>query len=66
MGLFYEILPNYVYVKKQENKGYKVSKKIKDKTLVMEMVCNASCGHRFPITLIGRSKNPLCFELLLG
>ena len=60
-GLFYAKLPNYLYVKSQQNKGYKGSKQIKDNNRVMSMVCTAADGNRVPIVLIGKPKSPFCF-----
>ena len=63
-GFFNSKLPNPFYVRNQEKKGYKGSKKMKDKAIITEMLCTAAEGHRFKIGLIGKSKNPVCFELL--
>ena len=64
--LFYAKLTNYLYVKNQEKKGYKCYKKMKDNTIVMYMMCTAADVHWVPLEFIGKSKNPICIELLRG
>ena len=39
---------------------------MKDKTRVTAMVCTAADGYCCPLAIIGKSKRPVCFDLLCG
>ena len=49
--------------KSSKIKGIKVPKK-RNTRLELWQLCIAADNHRVPITLIGKPKNPVCFELL--
>ena len=62
-GLFYQKLLNSLYVRKGEAKTLKGKKQMKDKTRVTVMVTTAADGWRAPLAVIGKSKQPQCFNL---
>jgi DDE superfamily endonuclease/Tc5 transposase DNA-binding domain len=63
-GLFYQKLPNKIYVDKDNKKSYAGAKQMKDKTRVTLMVCTAANGSKVPLAVVGAAKKPLCFNLL--
>ena len=63
-GMFYQKLPNSIYVQKKNKKNFKGTKQMTDKTRVTLMICTAADGFKVPIALIGKSKKPTCFELI--
>jgi hypothetical protein len=60
-GLFYQKLPNRIYIDSESKNDFKGAKQMKDKTRVTVMVCTASNGDKVPLAIIGKSKKPLCF-----
>ena len=65
-GLYYQKLPNRVYVDKAAKKTYAGVKQMKDKTRVTLMVCTSADGTKLPLSLVGKSKKPECFRMLNG
>ena len=65
-GIFYQKLPNVLYVDKSKEKEFKGTKQMKDKTRVTMMVCTSASGSRLPLALFGKFKHPQCFNLLNG
>ena len=63
-GIFYQKLPNSLYVQKKNKSNFKGTKKMKDKTRATAMVCTAADGFKLPIALIGKASNQTCFQLL--
>ena len=62
-GLFYQKVPNSLYVRKGEGKSLKGKKQMKDKTCLTVMFKTAADGWRVPLAVIGKSKQPRCFNL---
>ena len=62
-GLYYQKLPNRMYVSKENRKKIKGAKQMKSKTRVTVMVCTAADGTKVPLSLVGYSKTPVCFKL---
>ena len=63
-GLFFQKLPNSLYVDKAKKKDYAGTKRMKDKERITLMVCTSADGWRVPLALIGKFKKPVCFQLL--
>lgn len=63
-GLFYQKLPNALYVQKNNKKFFKGTKQMKDKTRVTTMICTAADGTRVPIAILGRRRNLHVFNCL--
>ena len=63
-GLFFQKLPNSLYVEKCRAKDYAGVKQMKDKTRITMMVCTAADGTRQPVAVVGKAKKPRCFDLL--
>ena len=61
-GLFYQKLPNRLYIEKEKKKQYAGAKQMKDKTRVTLMVGTAADGRKMPMAMIGTSKQPVCFD----
>ena len=62
-GLFFKCLPNRSYVKKEDSKDARGTKLMKAKDRVTVYVCtNATGTDKMPLSIIGKSKNPRCFE----
>ena len=64
--LYYQKLPNRMYVDKDTKSTYVGIKKMKDKTRFILMVCTATDGIKVPLSVIGKPKKPECFRLLRG
>ena len=62
-GLFYQKLPNRIYVDKAQKKNYKGTKQMKDKSRITVMVCTAADGSKSPLSIVGKAKKPTCFTL---
>ena len=62
-GLFYQKLPNWLYVSKDEKSKFAGVTQIKDKTRITVMVCTATNGKKVPLAVIGKPENPVCFSL---
>lgn len=63
-GLFYQKLPNRIYVDKDLKKDCAGAKQMKDKTRITLMVCTSAHGEKVPLSLVGKAKNPRCFDHL--
>jgi hypothetical protein len=61
-GLYYNKLPNRIYVTKAERSSYAGVKQMKSKDRVTIMVCIAADGSKIPLSIIGKSKTPECFR----
>jgi DDE superfamily endonuclease/Tc5 transposase DNA-binding domain len=62
-GLFYQKLPNRIYVDKTQKKSYAGAKQMKDKTRITLMVCTAADGSKVPLSIVGKPAKPVCFRL---
>lgn len=65
-GLFYQKLPNRIYVSKCNAKKYNGVKAMKDKTRCIVMVCTSADGDKVSLSVIGNAKTPMCFRLCPG
>ena len=63
-GLYYQKLPNRIYLNKDYKKDCKGAKQMKDKTMITLMVCTAASGWKVPLAMIGKAKTPKCFTHL--
>jgi hypothetical protein len=61
-GLFYNKLPNSVYIY-EDQQDYRSVKQMKRKDQVMLMVASSASGKKVPLFMAGKSKNPECFKL---
>jgi hypothetical protein len=64
-GLFYNKLPNHVYIDKDQQ-DYHGVKQMKSKDRVILMVASSASGKKVPLFMAGKSKNPECFKLCGG
>jgi hypothetical protein len=64
-GLFYNKLPNCVYIDKDQQ-DYHGIKQMKSKDQVMLMVASSASGKKAPLFMVGKSKSPECFKLCGG
>ena len=62
-GLFYQKLPNTMYVNKTERATARGTKQMRDKTRVTLMVCTSASGAKVPLHIVGKHKQPACFRL---
>jgi Tc5 transposase DNA-binding domain/DDE superfamily endonuclease len=62
-GLFYQKLPNRIYVEKSQKTGFAGAKQMKDKTRITLMVCTAADGSKVPLSIVGKPMKPQCFRL---
>ena len=62
-GLFYQKLPNRIYVEKARAKDFKGTKQMKDKSRITLMVGTAADGSKIPMSIVGKPKKPTCFSL---
>ena len=65
-GLFHQKLPNRVCVDKSNAKSFAGVKQMKDKTRSTLMVCIAADGSKAPLAMVGKPKQPVCFQLCEG
>ena len=63
-GLYYQKLPNTMYVNTAEKHTARGVKQMKDKTRLTLMVCTSATGEKVPLHMVGKSKKPACFRLL--
>ena len=54
-GLYYQKLPNRMYVDKDTKHTHAGVKQMKDKTRVTLMVCTAADGSKVPLAVVGKS-----------
>ena len=59
-GIFYRVLPQFSYILPSEF-GIRGTKKDKNRLTVI-FCSNATGTHKLPLTIIGKSRNPTCFE----
>jgi hypothetical protein len=64
-GLFFNKLPNRIYVDKVAN-DYHGVKQMKSKDWVTLMVATSAVGEKFPLFMVGKAKTPECFRLCDG
>jgi hypothetical protein len=64
-GLFYNKLPNRLYIDKDQQ-DYRGVKQMKSKDRVTLMVASSASGKKVPLFMVGKSKNPECFKLCGG
>ncbi len=64
-GLFFNKLPNRIYIVK-EAKDYCGIKKMKSKDRVMLMVATSAVGEKIPLFMVGKAKAAECFRLCGG
>ena len=62
MGLYYQKLPNRMYVDKDAKKTYAGVKQMKDKTRITLMVCTAADGSDVPLSIVGKPKKICALE----
>ena len=62
-GLFYNKLPNKVFVSMENAKDFRGCKAMRSKDRVTIMLCTAADGSKVPLSIVGKSKNPHCFRL---
>ena len=65
-GLFFNKLPNRVFVKKENASSVRGCKLMRSKDRVTIMVCTAADGSKVPLCLVGKSQHPHCFRLRPG
>ena len=61
-GLYYQKLPNRIYMDKDTKHTHAGVKQMKDKTRVTLMLCTAADGSKVPLAVVGKSKKPMCFR----
>ncbi|MGH7954791.1 MAG: hypothetical protein ACREOZ_02400 [Gloeomargaritales cyanobacterium] len=61
-GLYYNKLPNRIYINKEQKNDFRGVKQMKSKDRVTLMVCTAANGEKLPLLMIGHSANPICFK----
>ena len=61
-GLYYQKLPNTLYVSKEEKKKIRGTKQMKDKQRITLMICTSASGSKLPICVVGKSEMPKCFK----
>ena len=61
-GLYYQKLPNRLYVEQARKKEYAGVKQMKDKSRVTLMVFTAADGTKGPLAMVGKPKSPHCFR----
>jgi len=62
-GLFYNKMPNRIYLDK-DNKDFRGVKQMKSKERVTLMVSSSAAGAKLPLFMVGTAKQPLCFKHL--
>ena len=62
-GLYFQKLPNWMYVDKDTKHKQLDVKQMKDKTRVILMVCTVIDGTKVPLVILGKSKDPMCFRV---
>jgi hypothetical protein len=62
-GLFYNKMPNRMYIDKHRRKSTNGVKAMKSKDRITMMVCTSCNGKKAPISVIGKANKPKCFQL---
>ena len=57
-GIFYNQLPNRLYLQKENAKGFRGVKQMKSKDRVTAMICTSAAGHKIPLLIVGKPKLP--------
>ena len=57
-GIYYQNLPNIVYVGEWNKKYYSSVKQMKDKTCITLIVGTLASGKKLPLDVVGKPKNP--------
>jgi len=65
-ALFYRQLPSRIYVKRGAKRDIRGNKTHKDKERLTLMVSCAADGTKVPLCVVGKPKNPTCFQLCPG
>ena len=65
-GLYYQKLPNRMYVDANQKSSYAGVKQMKDKTRVTLMVCTSAAADKCPLAIVGKPKQPRCFNLCIN
>ncbi|MGH7954412.1 MAG: hypothetical protein ACREOZ_00470, partial [Gloeomargaritales cyanobacterium] len=65
-GLYYNKMPNRIYIDKDQKKNFRGVKLMKSKDRVTLMVCTAASGDKIPLFMAGKSAHPACFKLFDG
>jgi hypothetical protein len=63
-GLYYQKLPNRIYVDAASKNDYSGVKQRKDKTCDTIMICTSSDGTKVPLVVIRKLKKTVCFSLV--
>jgi len=62
-GLFYRCIPNRAYVQAGQRRQARGTKAMKAKErITLVLACNATGNHKIPVAIIGKAKEPLCFN----
>jgi hypothetical protein len=61
-GLYYNKLPNRIYVNKADRNNYSGCKQMQAKDEVTLMIVIAPSGAKGPLFMVGKSKWPVCFK----
>ena len=61
--MYHQKLPNRIYVEKGKKQKFAGAKQMKDKTRVTCMVATTADGSKVPLAVVGKPKNPKCFDL---
>ena len=61
-GMYYQNLPNNLYIDIEDEKNTRVCNHMKEKTRVTLMICTAANGDKTPIAIVGKPKNTVCFQ----
>jgi hypothetical protein len=62
-GLYYQKLPNTLYIIHiEEKKLIRDCKQMKDKNRLTVMVCTSANGDKVPLAVVGKSKKPVSFD----
>jgi hypothetical protein len=62
-GLYYQKLPNRVYISKDNKATVAGVKQMKDKTRITAMICTAADGSKVPLAIVGKPKKTTCFRI---
>ena len=62
-GLYYQKLPNRMYVDKGTKHNHAGIKQMKNKTRVILVVCTVVGGSKVPLAVVGEPKKLVCFRV---
>ncbi|MGH7955140.1 MAG: hypothetical protein ACREOZ_04185 [Gloeomargaritales cyanobacterium] len=63
-GLYFNKLPNRIYINKSQKNNFRGVKQMKSKDRVTLMICTSADGEKAPLFMVGKSANPTCFKYL--